>query len=305
MKTYISDSLITESLILLSTMRANHCYTDEEIDGIKTFYGINKESALALAMQCNWITLNDAGSYDFTSFGESIIDRINSMPIKESLYRDILRNYIVECRPIWARRIPFGRSEAFLIMSDEEQICFKKAGLMRTPVSREEVKWWDSLAEIERQEIASQDERIGRTGEEYTIRYEKERTGVDPVWESVNTNLVGYDILSQKSFDNPRQILIEVKASNRLLKDASLFISQNEWRVASAKYNQERYYFYLWLLSEKPRLAIIPFCEMKKHIPEDRGEGEWKEVCVPFVAFKDVFLTMNDDNSSCDSEIHK
>ena len=44
-----------------------------------------------------------------------------------AMYRDILRNYILICKPIWARKIPFGRNVAFQIMSDEEQICFKKA----------------------------------------------------------------------------------------------------------------------------------------------------------------------------------
>ncbi len=121
--------------------------------------------------------------------------------------------------------------------------------------------------------------------------FEEERTRSEPVWESVNSNLAGYDILSQVSATDKHQILIEVKSSALNMQDASCFISHKEWAFASAGYNQNRYYFYLWLIDDSPKIAIIPYSDMIRHIPLDNGLGEWSDVCVPFSAFKDSFQT--------------
>lgn len=289
MKTYISDSLISEALIVMRAMKQNGCFSVPQVESIKTYYGINKKAALALATQCKWIALHNDSTYAITPYGENLLQHFNGTQVTSAMYRDILRNYILICKPIWARKIPFGRNVAFQIMSDEEQICFKKAGLMSTPVSLEEVNWWDGLAKLIRQEIEHQNDDTGRRGEELTIRYEKERTKVNPIWESVNSNFAGYDILSQVSDSDTHQLLIEVKSSTQNMSDASFYISHNEWSFASAGYNQKRYYFYLWHLGESPELAIISYADMLKHIPKDNGLGEWNDVNVPFSAFINKF----------------
>ncbi len=289
MKTYISDSLISEALILIQTMKQNDCFDLSKVESINTYYGINKAAAINLAMQCHWLRICDGVSYEITPFGTSLLERFDGMILRFGVYRDILKNYILICKPIWARRIPYGRNEAFRIMSDEEQVCFRKAGLMNTPVTKDVVDWWDALAEIERREIEQLQEDVGRKGEELTIRYEKERTRVNPVWESIDSNLAGYDILSQVDATDTHQILIEVKSTTRNLRDAFFFVSLNEWRFASAGYNQKRYYFYLWLLGREQQLAIVSYSDMVRHIPQDNGQGEWNEVSIPFSAFEASF----------------
>ncbi len=175
------------------------------------------------------------------------------------------------------------------MMSNEEQVCFSKAGLMASPVTRNIVDWWDSLAKVERQTIEQISDDIGRKGEELTIKYEEERTKTTPIWESIDSNLMGYDVLSQVSENDSHKILIEVKSSTYILQKASFFITRNEWNIASAEYNKKRYFFYLWLISASPKLAVISYCEMEKHIPIDRGSGEWNEVNVPFATFEEYF----------------
>ncbi|WZL79734.1 DUF3883 domain-containing protein [Eubacteriales bacterium mix99] len=289
MKKYISDSLISEALLVMRAMKQYGCYTIAQINNMKMYYGINKDAALSLAEQCNWIVLKNETTYEITNYGENLLQNFNGMELRLSLYRDILKKYIVTCKPIWARKIPYGRNEAYQIMSDEEQVCFKKAGLMGTPVTLEEVEWWDSLAERERQEIERKQDDVGRKGEKLTIRYEHLRTQAKPIWESIESNLAGFDIISQVSDTNTKQILIEVKSSTHGLQDAFLYVSHNEWNFASAAYNQERYYFYLWLLETTPQLAVISYPDMLKHIPFNNGLGEWNEVSIPFAAFKDDF----------------
>ena len=289
MKTYISDSLISEALIIMHTMKENNCFDAEQVEKIKTFYGINKKAAIGLANQCDWLETND-DSYALTESGEILLSDFDGSIVRGSLYRRILESYITTCKPIWARKIPYGRNEAFRIMSEEEQICFKKAGLMKSPVSRDEVEWWDSIAEIERQKVDQMKESVGREGEELTIEYEKTRTKVEPVWESINSNLAGYDILSQREENDTRQILIEVKSSNKTIDNASFYISHREWNFASIEYNRSRYLFYLWSLAHDYKLAIIPYSDMMDHIPTDKGLGEWEDVEIPFSAFEDRFF---------------
>ena len=293
MKAYISDSLISESLILLQTMKQNDCFSAIQIESIKTYYGINKNAALNLALQCKWIDKINDTDYAMNSYGEKILRGFTDMQICEELYRNILFNYIRVCKPIWARKIPYGRNEAYQIMSDDEQNCFKKAGLMCDPVTREEVDWWDALAKLERVEVEQQKDDIGRFGEELTIDYEKKRTNVTPIWESINSNLAGFDIISQVSSTDASQILIEVKSSAKQLQTASFYVTHNEWRFASAEFNRNRYYFYLWILDNTPKLAIVPSSEIGKHIPLESGQGEWSETIIPFSAFQSFFKTTN------------
>lgn len=289
MKAYLSDSLISESLILLLTMKQSNCFSAAQINSIKTYYGINKTAALEMALQCNWVSMTNDTVYEITPYGEKLLRSFNNMQISKDLYRDILFNYIVVCKPIWARKIPYGRREAYRIMSEDEQICFIKAGLMNEPVTRDEVDWWDSIAILERKETENQQEDVGRKGEELTIQYELNRTKAVPVWESIDSNLAGYDILSQLSELDTRRLLIEVKSSTRDFQDAYFYVSQNEWSFASAGCNQNRYKFYIWHLKGDTQLATVSYFEIAKHIPIDSGYGAWDSVKIPFSAFKEAF----------------
>lgn len=294
MKTYISDSLISEALIVMQAMKQYNCFEISKVKEIRTYYGINKQAAINLAIQCEWLVETNGTCYTITPYGEELLKSFDGMQVRLTMYRDILYNYIKICKPIWARKIPYGRNEAYRIMSDEEQVCFKKAGLMNTPVTRDEVDWWDRIAEIERKKIELAKEESGRAGEELTIRYERNRTKSEPIWESIDSNLAGYDILSQTSESDTRQMLIEVKATTQGVENGIFYVTHNEWNFASAAYNRGRYYFYLWLLEDSPKLSVISFFEMQNHIPFDNGLGEWNEVAIPFAAFKTSFHVVLD-----------
>ncbi len=293
MRTYISDSLISEALILLRSMKQNDCFTVDKIINIKTYYGINKESALNLALQCEWVGIDNTKTYEITTYGEKLLHEFDDMQISQDMYREILFNYVRICVPAWARRIPYGRHEAYRIMSDEEQICFKKAGLMNEIPTRDVVDWWDSLAKIERIKIDKNKVNNGRDAEELTIEYEKTRTNAVPLWESVNTNLAGFDIMSQASGTDSSPIYIEVKSSTKDIQNATFYITRNEWDIASAAINIDRYFFYIWVLGNSNKLAIIPSREMEKHIPQESGQGTWRETVIPFSAFEHFFKNVD------------
>ncbi len=134
---------------------------------------------------------------------------------------------------------------------------------------------------------------VGRSGEQLTIQYEEIRTGFTPDWRSIESNLAGYDILSQRSAENSEKILIEVKSSMQPVESACLIISRHEWDTAKMKNNLLRYLFYLWDLStNEQKLAIIGAKDMCSQIPNDSESGLWESVRVPFRIFADQFKTI-------------
>ena len=291
MSTYISVNVVSQSLILVSYIQKNNCASIQEIQQIKLPVYINRSVALEFAIQCEWIT-QENGVIAFTSVGKDISHKFNGIIIDSALWRLILHRYITICQPAWAKRIPYGRKEAYLVMNEEEQRCFVEAGLIDS-YDQETVEWWDALAEAERVKKDAILDDIGRTGERLTLHYEEIRTGIEPDWRSIESNLAGYDILSQKSPDNYEKILIEVKTSQQPIDTASLIVSRHEWNTALMKNNFRRYLFYLWDLSMGERkLAIISAEKMSAQIPVDNESGTWESVSIPFKVFSDQFKTV-------------
>lgn len=50
---------------------------------------------------------------------------------------------------------------------------------------------------------------------------------------SLDSNLLGYDVLSQISTQNPEKLLIETKTSDMSMDTAYCHISINEWKTAT------------------------------------------------------------------------
>lgn len=291
MSTYVSTSLITEALVLLKFMARHNCFCEEDVGHLKVDYGINKKAALSMAKQCQWISVND-DMIAFTEWGKELVAGFDGSLVGLEMWRAILKQYISVCHPIWAKLIPYGRQEAYVYMSEEEQLCFQKAKLMTTPVAEDVIQWWDSIANAERDRSDVMKSATGRQGERLTIEYETARTGVDPLWKSIESNKNGYDVLSQRDRNNNSQILIEVKSSEEDISHAQMHVSRNEWDVASLANNQQRYYFYLWVVRDS-LLAIVPYGKMIAHIPRDNGNGIWESVDVPFSAFTNMFEGQN------------
>lgn len=288
MKEYISVNIVAQSLLLGKSIKNNDCHTIENIRQLRLPYGINLNSSLDFAMQCQWVS-NVNADVVFTDNGNNIIEMFDGQSISMQLWRRILYIYITVCSPAWCRRIPYGRREAYLFMNEEEQRCFEEAGLVDSQ-DESVIDWWDTLANEERNRSNAALGDIGRRGERLTMAYEELRTGVKPNWRSIETNLSGYDILSQRSSNEKEKLLIEVKTSNQQLETACANISRHEWNVAVMKNNRSRYFFYFWALSgHGNRLAIINVDEMSNHIPEDNESGKWENVNIPFNAFREMF----------------
>jgi len=286
MGTYISVGVVTETLLFLKEAKQLDCFSLCELSKLRKYY-VSSNVVVAFAKNCDWINVDDE-LFVITSKGLGVLEQFDGYYISVSLWRTVLCDYITALKPIWARRIPYGRKEAFLFMPDEEKRCFLEAGLMETPAGEDVVKWWDKMAEKEKVDVDYL--VIGREGERLTMEYETERTGKIPLWQSIETNLAGYDIISRHDKeDDAGEILIEVKASKRTIQNAYLVITRHEWEVANYSNNLNRYYFYLWLLGDSKMLARLPAYELISHIPIESGAGTWEEVKIPFETFRTEF----------------
>ena len=173
-------------------------------------------------------------------------------------------------------------------MSKDEESCFLEAGLLSDNIDEKVVEWWDSAARQIRALADQEKNETGRSGEISTIKYEKMRTGFEPVWMSVDSNLAGYDIRSVISKDGSSTLLIEVKASYKPLDGADFYVSSNEWRVALSS---SAYVFHLWnFCNNKKLLAIVAPNEVLPYIPTNNLEGKWESAKIPYSCFKEKFV---------------
>ena len=288
-KHYLSVNVAAQALLLLEAVLRHGCCERRGIAQLALPYGVNREVALAFAEQCHWLRADGPGRVACTEEGARIASGFDGTGIGPALWRRILEGYIRHCRPAWAKRIPYGRAEAYLVMTEEEQRCFREAGLLESQAD-DVVDWWDGLAEQERTKRNRRLDDVGRRGERLTMAYEERRTGVRPDWRSIETNLSGYDILSRRSADDGERLLIEVKSSEKPLEAACALLSRREWEVAQLRTNAGRYRFYLWSLEGGRRLAVLTAEELCRHVPRDRADGRWETVRIPFAAFADRFV---------------
>ena len=291
MSVYISVNIVSHSLIVLQLINDLSCNT---IDGFYHLHfpnEVNRDSVLSFLRQIHWIH-HKPPTLSITPTGLLVLSLFDGNTISHELWKVILDNYIRTCSPIWSKRIPYGRKEAFLFMNKEEKRCFVSAGLINS-YDKNVISWWDTIANMERQQLSAQQEEAGRTGEYLTMAYEKIRTGKEPDWCSVETNLSGYDILSYRDNNNSARILIEVKSSDLPVSDASFHVSKREWEISQLSNNQGRYFFYLWSLQDNS-LAIVPQNEVFPHIPTNNSSGQWLDVKIPFSVFFDHFFSPAD-----------
>ena len=254
MKSYISDGLVSESLLLLRSINDYKCKDKDQVRELHVTYGINKDSALDFAVQCDWVS-EDNHLISIMPKGDSIISAFNGYSVSEALWQRILYDYVSLSKPAWAGLIPKGRKETFLFMTPDEQRCFIQSGLMKKPVTKQVVNWWDKLADEARGKKQDNNNDTGRAGELLTLEYEKKRTGRDAEWEAIESNLAGFDVISFVDSTSDERILIEVKSSTQDINHAEMIISRNEWDTAWSACNRDRYYFYAWLLSGKYKIG--------------------------------------------------
>lgn len=281
----LSVNILWSLQYLLKKIEENNLHRIKEIYFIN-ISAANIDALIELAKTCEWINV-DESEVKVNKKGYDIIDAGNF----KSQIRKILVDYIVKVNPIWSKRIPYGRKEAFIFMNKDEQACFSEAGLMKDDLDIDDIKWWDQLANYIRSQDNLHKDEIGRKGEWYTVLYEEDRVGKKPQWVAIESNLSGYDIISCVSRNNISDLLIEVKASEQCIKSAEFYITANEWNIAC---NADNYFFYLWsFYNSKKWLAVIKPINIMPYIPTNNKTGEWEKVKIPFESFEKEFEEIN------------
>lgn len=229
---------------------------------------------LEVAEGCNWIKLDLEGNLSVTAKGNEILTQ------KDMLYalRVQLKHLIDIAKPSWSYLIHKGRKEAFQYFPSDVKQCFKEAELINS-YNKDVIKWWDILALAVRGMQQDTLLEIGRTGEELSLEYERNRVNKEPVWQSIESNLSGFDILSVVSLEDPTPLRIEVKASTKASNSFSFYLTRNEWNVAKTSNN---YLFHFWLLGKDPELYILDKNEITNHVPANQGNGSWENVKISF-----------------------
>ncbi|HHW38318.1 MAG TPA: DUF3883 domain-containing protein [Bacillales bacterium] len=185
-----------------------------------------------------------------------------------------LMHMIKAFEPTWSSLFHKGRREAMRYFPPDVLQCFEEASLI-DGYEPDVITWWDDLSSISRKSIDDSKLLVGREGEKLSIQYERDRTGYNPEWVSIESNLLGFDILSRTDSTGDTSLKIEVKASKSLSQEFTFYLTQREWDIAQSSLN---YIFHLWILGDDPELYVYSLEELKKHIPIDKGEGSWETV---------------------------
>lgn len=243
----------------------------------------NNDALLKLSQDLGWIRVNDAGLAVLAPAGARLLALD---PIGPARLRRALLDYVEAERPPWTKLALDGRTRTLQFAPVGFAQLMSEAYLAEG-YDDEVVEFWDRLATIARGQTDIHLSEIGRRGERLTLAYEKRRTGVDPVWRSIESNADGYDVLSVVSREDLGQKQIEVKTSTSGMS-GSLHLTRNEWDMTETMVHHE---FHLWNIqsANAPKLAIVHRASMAEHVPDDKGRGVWKEVEIPFAEFAGLF----------------
>jgi hypothetical protein len=286
----LSMGVVSDVVLMLDAIDRHSITNVGELYSTTVVSSISVQDAVEFAEKCKLLEESLSEEVKIAEPGRAVLNGFNGRTLDGSAFREMLALYVQNARPLWAYRTPSGRAEAKALMSSDEVFCFQEAALLDEGPSDMAIRWWDDVASVFRSTDDQHLLEIGRKGERLTVSYERARTGCTPVWKSVETNLAGYDVLSQVNSFDRRPLYIEVKTSERDFAYAEMIISLNEWRIASMHGD---YCFYLWLIDGDARLAEVSPHDLASHIPKDRGMGSWETVRVPFSACvsENQFLT--------------
>lgn len=223
---------------------------------------------LETAQTCRWLRILEDGAIRLTERGL----QLRAIASAEVCLREQLYDVLMAAPPAWSRKMIQGRFEALQAMPDDTRQCFKDCGLTEES-DDDTVAWWDRATSSLRSERSRVLNFIGRTAERLSLRYERLRTGKEPVWQGFETNKAGFDVLSVVDATTEKRLKIEVKGSGMRKSEASFFVTRNEWNTATTS---TAFQFHLWLVrDDTPKLFIVPADDVKPHIPVDSGSGQW------------------------------
>ena len=233
---------------------------------------------LTVSQQCGWIAINSGGNIEVTERGLNVLSYENYTLRLRAQLIDLIEVF----QPTWAKRIPNGRAEAKNNFPKDAEQCFFEAGLLGN-WDDELIKWWDELAQAAKSRKATELLEIGRKAERLSVEYEKQRTGKRPIWQSLESNFSGFDVLSRVSEVDETPLKIEVKGTSLSRKEAYFTLTRNEWTVAT---NSPNYCVHLWLLTANPiNVLVLQPTDILPHIPDNKADGKWETVRIPFKSF--------------------
>ncbi len=283
----LSTGIITDALFLLHSITANNIILKTDLVYLHITHATSLETTFSFLESMHWLAENE-GVIQLSAEGCQLGREFDCISISLQMWRRILEQYILQIKPIWSARIPFGRQEASVHMSMDETRCFMEAGLLTMPPSMAAIEWWDRIATKIRKIHDQRKNEIGRIGERLSIAYETKRTGIIPTWQAIETNLSGYDLISRRNKVDHTRLMIEVKATTALISESSFHISRNEWDVALLNEN-DNYVFHLWYIGNDYRIAIISPKQLSPFIPTDGICSRWESVEIQFSAFLKQF----------------
>jgi hypothetical protein len=255
----------------------------------RVFNSCDLASICQLGIRYKLLRENNDELIEISELAATLINLDKKLFIKQA----IVKMYVQFDRPVITSLAHLGVAHCLASMSASERQIFRESGLLEESPTNEMIEWWDGLARERRGDINALKEDVGRRGEEIAINYERSRTGLEPIWQSIYDNTAGYDILSCIDFDLGNRLFIEVKSSTLARSKAHFYLSKNEYNFAKQK---ENYHLYLFnFLNTDVYMAIADISMISDSIPHSIGFGEWESCSIPFshpnLEFKKIEIT--------------
>ncbi len=270
-----SVGLLYSTLDFLKLIPSSGLTQDVFKNHFQFFKYSTSDKILEVSFKCGWSKLTQFGEIELTQRGAEL----SQMDYRSALVHQ-LEDMILSFNPVWASVILRGRTEAKNFLPPDAHQCFKESGLFEK-LNDNIVMIWDRLAMAYRSYTNKKLLEIGREGERLSILHERDRTGSEPIWQALESNNSGFDLLSIVSRGNTKRLKIEVKSTSSDANYAKFHLSRNEWQTAV---NSEHYVFHLWSLNgETPLLKCISVSDVMKHMPTNQGNGRWESVEIPFL----------------------
>ncbi|PZD84860.1 DUF3883 domain-containing protein [Bacilli bacterium] len=252
----------------LTTLEKNSQSAFQINESFQLYYVATIEQVVNTSLENEWVILEN-GMYKLTTKSKEVL----SAKGYEKRLRIQLKHMIETLKPTWFSLFHRGRKEAIRYFPPEVLQCFDEADLLYS-YNSDVIEWWDYLSSFSRKNMEDNKLIIGRQGERLSVIYEKNRTGFDANWVSVESNLLGYDILSRKSSTCDEKLKIEVKSTKSLESGKfNFYLTRNEWDLAI---NSINHIFHFWILEENPKLYVYNSTELKDYIPVDNKNGKWQ-----------------------------
>ena len=270
---------LDHSLNLIELCQNGGMNTEELSRSRQITYEIDISKVIELCEGIGWL-VNSKGNLLTTEKSLEIL-RLEERP---KMLRRMLDMIIQSQHVYWKRFLSRGRQEAKLFLEDNQLQILRWCGLFG---EGEDVSdWWLDQRDYSNDDEQGENTKTGRYGERKTISFEERRTGSRPFWTAFELgDSEGFDVLSQiDGSERSDSLRIEVKASKRDIKNATFFLTRNEWNKAISVGS---HVFHLWpeVYSDSTEPMIVSVEQMEDQVPKDIGEGNWQNAEIPMAVF--------------------